>query len=285
MAKQRIWIVGASGRIGHAITQLLDKCEYHILKTDRDVDIRDLKAVKLYADMNRPEIVINCAGMVNVDECESNVLEAYRVNALGARNLASASMKIGAKFIQISTDDVFGGDKNHQLTEFDPTFPKTTYGKSKLAGENFVKELNPRHLIIRSAWLYGKHGEDFVSTVLKQAKAGETIYAPNDQISSPTSALELAKFIRVMLDKSEYGTFHAVCEGSCTRYHFAKEILRLAGIEDASVEPVFTREAQAQAAEHPRYTVLQNLMIKMTGTYQMPTWEEALEAYMADADF
>lgn len=280
MGRTKVWITGAKGRLGSTITKMLDYTEYIIYTSDLDVDISDIEQVMSYIEVSRPDIVINCAGYSDEALCEKNQVMAYKVNALGARNVAAATRKIGAKIIHISTDDVFGGEARKELTEFDMANPNSVYGKSKLAGENFVRELNPRHLIIRSSWVYGGEGStrDFVHQILQKAKIEPVISVPNDQISSPTSARALGEFILELLRTREYGIYHASCEGSCTRYEFAKTILKCAGIKNVKIQASFTEEGSRKA----KCTLLRNLMMEITQLYQMPHWKDELEEYMAD---
>ena len=273
----RIWIAGANGRLGQAIYKLLDLCEYEVLNTDiEDVDITNAEEVITFSDRNRFDIIVNCAGMTDLDECEKNLEMAYKVNALGARNLSIAARKHDSKIIHISTDDVFGGSKTSPYTEFDLPNPTTVYGKSKLAGEFFVKEFAPRHMIIRSSWLYGE-GDSFVKAILDAADNSTSVKVAVDQVASPTSAVELAKFIVSILNTSEYGTYHATCKGQCSRFEFAKEILKAAG-KQADIIPVPTGESVT--SDRPRYTVLDNFMLRISGVYEMKNWQTALEEYI-----
>jgi dTDP-4-dehydrorhamnose reductase len=279
MNKTKIWIAGANGQLGTAICNQLDYSKYTLLSTDIDLDITDLDAVTSYVNMTHPNVVINCAGMTDLEECEKNMIQAYKVNAIGARNLSAASRAIGAKFVQFSTDDVFDGRRQVALNEFDSVFPVTVYGKSKLAGETFVRELNPKHLIIRSSWIYGDGEHNFVSRILEEAKTNSVIKVPSDQFSTPTSAIEVAKFILHLLETNEYGTYHASCEGMCSRYEFAKVILKLAGITDVTVEPILS-SSNDSVLSRGRYTILDNLMMKITDSYEMPAWRDALADYI-----
>lgn len=281
LENDRIWITGAEGQLGHTLYEMLEDEASDILTTDMDVNIADLDEIMQYADINRPDVIINCAAITDVKTCEDDPIQAYKVNALGARNLSIASRKIGAKIIQISTDDVFGGMNQKTYTEFDTPRPITVYGKSKLAGEGFVRELNPRHLVIRSSWIYGKTGNNFVFWVLDMAKKGEPFQVPNDQVGSPTSAAELSRFIIHLLSTREYGVFHAACEGVCSRFYFAKEILRLAGLEHVRVDATVSKMA-SHFYPHPSYTVLENMMMYMTEVYQMPRWEDAIRDFMEE---
>ena len=222
----------------------------------------------------KPNIVINCASVSDVYSCEENPVEAFRVNALGARNLATASRQDNAKIIHLSCDDVFSGEHAIPKTEFDVPTPVTVYGKSKLAGENFVRELNPRHLIIRSSWVYGG-GDDYISYVLEKAAAKEPFTAAFDKISTPTSSDLIARFIELMLDKKEYGIYHASCEGACTRYEYARMILHLTGNDISLVSGTFAEKEGLTTT-----TLLENLMMKMTGVFEMPDWKEELRNYV-----
>ena len=194
----------------------------------------------------------------------------------GARNLATAARRIDAKFIQISTDDVFGGDEDKAFCEFDDPHPTTMYGKSKYAGEKLVRELTDKHVIVRSSWLYGVGSYDFVDRVLDTATKEGAVHLPEDEISSPTSAEALAGFIDCLMHSREYGLFHASCDGSCSRAEYAREILRLAGKENVPVT-----SASENTALRPRFTLLDNMMLRITGLYQMPDWHDALSAYMS----
>lgn len=276
-----VWIAGADGQLGSAVCEILQKdTGIRVLTSDLDVDVASLEAAVSFAEENRPDVIVNCAGMTDLAKCERNEEKAYRVNALGARNLSLAARRIDAKLIHLSTDDVFDGTAKRPLTEFDQVNPRTVYGKSKLAGENFVRELAPRHMIVRSSWLYGKTKNNFVSYILEGLLTEDTIYVPVDQISTPTSAAELAKFIVKLIGSEEYGVYHASCEGMCSRYEFAKEIVRLSG-KKVNIEPLAAGE-NPSVVNRPRYTLLDNFMLRVSGIYQMPEWKEALAAFMAE---
>lgn len=284
MSKNSIWITGAEGRLGSALVQLLkEDVNNKVVGTDReDVDITDIEAVEQAANVYHPDIVINCASISDVECCEKNMVEAFRVNALGARNLAIVTRRLNAKLIQLSTDDVFDGKTSGHMTEFDIPDPRTVYGKSKLAGEDYVKELNPKHLIIRSSWVYGaangeEAAQDYFSYVVEQGKNHTSFEAPFDRISTPTSAGELARFISCLLDKTEYGIYHASSEGVCSRYEFARTILALMGYDSSLVQGTFSKNNGGQVS-----TLLENLMMKMTEIYSMPQWLDDLKAYVEE---
>lgn len=273
----RVWIAGAGGRLGSALCHRFDRnTECKLVTSDRDVPVEDGKQVGRFADLNHPDVIINCAGLTDVHCCEECPEEAYKINALGARNLAVAARRIDAKLIQISTDDVFDGTAGAALCEFDDAHPVTMYGKSKYAGEKLVRELTDKHVIVRSSWLYGAGTYDFVDQVLETAARGETVRLPGDEISSPTSADALAGFIEYLITAREYGLYHASCEGMCSRAEFAHEILRLSGYTDVPVE-----STAAGDTLRPRFTLLDNMMMRITGIYQMPEWKQALADYLS----
>lgn len=275
----KVWIAGAQGQVGSAFAKMLDRTEVDVLMTDiEDVDITDKDAVELYADMNRPDIIINCAGTRGIDYCEQNKDMAYKVNALGARNLSVVARSIRAFMVQISTDDVFDGNATEPYDEFAPTTPLTTYGKSKLAGENYVKEMAQKHLIIRSSWMYGD-GDNFVTSVLEKAKNGQPIRVSKKPTAAPTSAEEVAKVIYRLLEHNANGTYHAVCQGQCNRYEFARKIVELAGYDPEIVEVL--PEEEEKIGRHPSYAVLDNLMLRISGIELPPAWEKALSDYIS----
>ena len=179
---ERIWITGAQGQVGSAFARMLDTTELDVLLTDIDeVDITDMDAVRNYAEMYRPDCVINCAGICGPAFCEENSDLAYKVNAVGARNLSVAARSVHAELVQISTDDIFDGRASEPYNEFSTPMPVTVYGKSKLAGEEFVKTIVPKFLIIRSSWVYGD-GENFVTQLLRRAETESCIRVPGDQL-------------------------------------------------------------------------------------------------------
>lgn len=275
---KKVWVVGAEGRLGREITALIDQREIEVLTTDLDdVDITDTQSIIRYGDMNRPDVIINCAGLTSLESCESEPEKAYKTNALGARNVSISARKTGARLIHISTDDVFGGESKVPYTEFDVPTPKSIYGKSKLAGEQFVKDFGHKYMIIRSSWLYG-HGDNFVNQILTLADQNDVIEVPDDQFACPTSAKELAKLVLHLMNTADYGIYHGVCEGSCSRYELAKEVVRLAG-KEAHIVPCSTSSTHKVGAR-PAFTVLDNFMLRISGGYNMPHWKEALADYI-----
>ena len=273
---KKIWITGAEGHIGTALLDLLEGVEYQLLPTDiEEVDITKIDEVTQFVHVNRPDVVINCAGLTDVQECENNVDEAYRVNAIGLRNVALAANEVNAKVIQISTDDVFDKESRVPYNEFDNVHPRTIYGKSKEAGEKILTQLLNRFVIIRSSWIYGI-GRDFVDEVLRNVGQGKTMEVPNNQYAAPTSAKELAKVIRYFIDNEEYGLYHVVCPGSCSRYEFARTILEYSGkAGELDLYPVVIEDSA-----RPTYSVLDNMMLRLTGIEEPKDWKAALKEYL-----
>lgn len=273
---KKIWITGAEGHIGTALIDLLEGVEYQLLPTDiNEVDITKIDEVTQFVHVNRPDVVINCAGLTDAQECENNVDEAYRVNAIGVRNVALAANEVNAKVIQISTDDVFDKESRIPYNEFDNVHPRTIYGKSKEAGEKILTQLLNRFVIIRSSWIYGI-GRDFVDEVLRNVGQGKTMEVPNNQYAAPTSAKELAKVIRYFIDNEEYGLYHVVCPGSCSRYEFARTILEYSGkAGELDLYPVVIEDSA-----RPTYSVLDNMMLRLTGIEEPKDWKAALKEYL-----
>ena len=275
---RKIWICGAKGQIGQAINEIIDKLEFKVLDTDiDDLDITDTDEVLRFGEMNRPDIIINCAGLTNIEECENDISKAYKVNALGARNLSIIARKLEAKLVHISTDDVFDGLSDKPYNEFDVTNPRTVYGKSKCAGEGYVKEFTQRHFIIRSTWVYGE-GYNFVNKFIEETKNKGEVTVASDQFGSPTSAEELAKFILHIMTTGEYGTYHATCKGVCSRFELAEKIAEILG-RDAKIHPVPSKDNEFSSFR-PAYGVLDNFIMSIVDVYDFADWESALAKYL-----
>lgn len=282
---KKIIITGSNGQLGRALNQLLaGSGEYDTVNTDvietegcRKLDITSIDSVMELAREVKPYAIINCAAHTNVNKCETDVENAYRINAVGPRNLSIAATETGAKMVQISTDYVFPGTGSIPLTEFDRPDPIGIYGLSKYAGENMVKDFAQKYFMIRTAWLYGD-GNNFVKTMLKLSETNDTVKVVRDQFGTPTSALELAKAVLYLLPTENYGLFHGTCEGECAWSDFASEIFRLAG-KSTRVLPITTEEYPTPA-HRPAYSVLDNCMLRMTGSFRFADWHDAIEEYM-----
>lgn len=275
----KIIITGAQGQLGQELVKQLDKkYEYDVIKTDRDtLDITNIENVNTFILERNPDVVINCAAHTAVDLCETDIENAYKINAIGPRNLAIVCEKIGAKLVQVSTDYVFDGNGTRPYREDDINCPNSVYGTSKLMGENFVREFCSKYFIVRTAWLYGE-GNNFVRTMLKLSETNSELNVVNDQIGSPTSTVDLAKAIIDLIHTEHYGIYHGTCEGQCSWYDFAKKIFEIKNI-DIKVNPVTSDEFK-RPAPRPKYSVLDNFMLKLVGLNSFREWEDSLEEYL-----
>ena len=277
----KVWIAGASGQIGRALNDVLDPMQIEALNTDLDeLDITDTDEVINFGTVNRPDVIINCTGITDTDECEANPEHAYRVNALGARNLSIVARKCGSKIVQLSTDDVFDGQSKKPYTEFDDTNPLTVYGRSKRAGENYSQRIYYTSILLSEVtWVYGHGGHNFVNRVLAAAEAGNGLFCCIRSVWFSDLVLkDLAKMIMYLISTNEYGTYHVTCRGVCSRYEFAQEILKLAG-KDIELRAVPTEQSDLSAVRPP-YAVLDNFILRIIEVYDMPDWKESLKEYM-----
>ncbi|NLJ97144.1 MAG: dTDP-4-dehydrorhamnose reductase [Clostridiales bacterium] len=284
---KKIFITGALGQLGRAIYGLLkDDPQYQLYLTDfhtvddgliKVLDITDEESVKAMISDFMPDIIINCAAMTAVDLCETEQEKAYKINSLGPKYLAFSANEIGAKMIHVSTDYVYDGQAGVPYTEESETSPLSVYGKTKLAGDDFVLKSCPKALVVRTAWVYGE-GKNFVKTMLRLADEGKNIRVVADQIGTPTSALELARAIIFLMNTHSYGIYHATCEGYTTWYEFAVNIFKLAG-KDVKVEAITSAEYPTPA-RRPMYSVLDNKGLRERHGYYMKEWKEALVEYI-----
>lgn len=276
---KKMIVTGCNGQLGRAVNkELVNRTDISFVNTDvEQLDITNIDKVMELAKEVKPYAIINCAAHTGVDACETDRENAYRINAIGPRNLSIAATETGAKMIHISTDYVFEGNAKKPYIEFDQVGPQGMYGATKLAGENFVKHFAKDYFILRTAWLYGE-GKNFVKTMLRLSETNDTVSVVGDQFGTPTSAKELAKAIAYLLETDNYGVFHATCEGECNWADFATEIFRL-GNRNTKVKAITTEEFGAPAAR-PAYSVLENYMLKLTSNYQFLPWQQAIAEYM-----
>ena len=289
MEKKKIIVTGCNGQLGRAISRELagdDRYELTGCDVTADVklDITDTDEVMRFVEEISPEAIINCAAYTAVDRQETDSDLSMKINAIGPRNLAIAASRTGAKLMHISTDYVFSGEmSDHPRTEFDPVGPVSVYGRTKLAGEGFVKQFADRYFMIRTAWLYGD-GHNFARTMLKLAETHDELTVVDDQLGTPTSAKELARCIHALLPTDNYGLFHGTCEGDTNWADFAERVLRLAGKETV-VKHVSTEEYMKNnpgSARRPAYSILDNYMLRLTDAYTFADWETAIEEYFKD---
>lgn len=283
----KILVTGAKGQLGTDLCQALRRFDAVPL-AHSDIEIADMGSVRQAFTKYRPDVIINTAAYVRVDDCETNPGRAFQVNAIGARNVAVAAHKLGAKLLHISTDYVFGGEGNHRTTaytEFDSPVPLNLYGRSKLAGENLIRHLCPQHFIVRTSGLFGVAGSsgkggNFVETMLRLASKQEELRVVNDQVFSPTYTKDLALKIAQLIDTEYYGIFHITNRGACSWHEFTREILRQAGLEVRLVS--IASDEYPTLAKRPCFSVLDNYQLRLLAMDDMRPWQEALADYMRE---
>jgi dTDP-4-dehydrorhamnose reductase len=277
-----VLVTGAGGLLGREVARALRgrSCEVVAL-TRSDLDVAHAQAVHDTIEGVRPSAVVHCAAMTDVDGCETDPGRAWAVNAEGSRIVAAAAARAGAEILAVSTDYVFDGQKGSPYTEGDVTHPVQEYGRSKLGGERFVLEENARHYIVRSAWIYGVGGKNFLSRLYGLVRDQGRITAVVDQTSSPTYARDLAEAITDLLASSAYGLYHVTNEGACTFAAFCRHALGVAGIP-AHIEEVSWRDL-GRAAPRPANTSLDNAAWRAAGFPGLRPWTEAAKAFCREA--
>ena len=289
---KKVLVTGCNGQLGRAIQKeyagqvefiLTDVAEGENITS---LDITDIDAVMTLALDKKPDVIINCAALTNVDGCEKMWDLAYKINAIGPRNLAIAATTVGAKLVHVSTDYVFAGTERAPRTEFDEPNPISAYGKTKLEGEHFVRQFAEKFFILRTAWLYGD-GKNFVKTMVRASKTHDEVSVVCDQFGSPTSAVELAKMIHFLEGTDNYGIFHATCEGETNWADFTEAFYKKLGIK-TKVNHITSQEyanMNPDAAKRPAYSKLDNYMLRLTtDQFAMANWEDALDVYLKDFD-
>ncbi len=279
-----IAIIGSSGQLGSDLVKVLQQAEkYQVFPLSHsEVECTNSNSVKKALTELNPEIVVNCAAFVRVDECEDQPEKAFRVNALGAFHIARTCAELNALCVYISTDYVFDGRKEEPYTEEDSPCPINVYGTSKLAGEYLVRQVCSKWLIARIASLFGKSGArgkggNFIETVLTKARSGETLNVINNIRMSPTYAYDASCMIESLIEQNARGVFHITNSGSCTWYEFAQKALDLVGLS-GRLEPVSSADYLTRA-RRPKNSSLRS--VKLSGKMLRP-WDEALRAYLIE---
>lgn len=296
----RILITGGSGQLGTELVKSLQTGQtasgalpkiYINAEVDavthQTLDIVDQQAVDTwFADHPPYDIVINAAAQTNVDGCEKAEAQTYRVNAHGPENLALAVNRTRGKFIQVSTDYVFAGNEATPRTECDAVCPVSAYGRTKLAGEKLALDACPKTFVVRTAWLYGTQGKNFVKTMLRLARNNGAIKVVNDQLGSPTNAADLADAILRLAVTEDYGIYHAVNAGVCSWYDFACRIVDRKGIPCEKI-PLTSTEYKAMfpaSADRPAYSVLSTEKLTAVIGRPMRSWQAAIDDFLATND-
>lgn len=269
----RVLVTGAGGQLGLELAEILPGRGHETVALSRaELDVADPDAVEEVVGTHRPDLVVNAAAYTNVDGCETETELAYSVNALGPRNLAETCERLGCELLHVSTNYVFDGEADRPYEPFDRPNPISAYGRTKLAGEEYVKHLTRRWYVVRSAGVYGR-GHNFVRTMLRVAGDRDVLKVKNDEFISPTYARDLAEGIAGIAESGRYGLYHLTNAGSCSWYEFTQEIFRLAGVE-VEVVPIPGSEYPLPAAR-PANGVLSSL-----GSFELRHWREALTDYL-----
>lgn len=273
----KILITGSEGMLGTDLCNVL-KDEDLILTNHKTLDITKYDEVLKKFESLKPDIIVNCAAMTDVDGCESQIDWAYQLNGEAVKNLALATKEIDGTLVHISTDYVFKGDKTRPLREDDELGPESVYGKSKLMGEEYIQEILDKYFILRTAWLYGKNGPNFIEKMLSLSSQYDSLKVVEDQTGSPTFTVDLSHAIAEVVKSDKYGIYHVTNKGSTTWYDYSKLIFKKKGI-DVEVNPVSSDEFAA-AAVRPHYSVLSHEKWIENGFSELRDYTEALDEYL-----
>jgi dTDP-4-dehydrorhamnose reductase/dTDP-4-dehydrorhamnose 3,5-epimerase len=277
----KFMVTGANGQLGHDVVLKLKEMNIDVVHPGRDeFDLTNREQIQRYIIEEKPDVIIHCAAYTAVDKAEDERDLCYSVNVEGTRAVAEAAKKINSKVVYISTDYVFDGSGQEPHSEEKETNPINYYGYTKEQGEKIVRELIDRHFIVRTSWVYGSNGNNFVKTMIELAKTRNDINVVSDQIGAPTYTKDLAEFIVSLVLKNKYGTYHGVNEGYCSWYEFAKVIFNESGIK-VKVNPIST-EQYLTKAKRPYNSRLMKENTDIAGIKRLPQWEDALSRFLAE---
>jgi dTDP-4-dehydrorhamnose reductase len=274
----KVIVTGANGQLGKDLVAIFSLQHEVIGLGSKELDVRNLAQCLDTFRKLRPDVVIHAAAYTAVDQAETDEDAAYAINAFGSRNIALAAEGINAKLCYISTDYVFDGMASSPYKEYDNTNPLTVYGKTKRAGEQLVQSFSSRYYIVRTSWLYGKHGNNFVKTMIKLGKDKPLVRVVDDQFGSPTYTVDLCHFLEELISSELYGIYHASNTGSCSWYEFAKVIFAEMGY-NTQVKPCTTEELP-RPAPRPRYSLMDHVSIRANRFTELQPWREALHAFL-----
>ena len=272
----RILVTGGQGQLGRDLQRAL-AAETVFAFGHRELDVTDAGALLHAAEEHRPDVIIHAAALTDTSRCEREPDLAHAVNATGARNAAQACQHTGASLLFVSTNEVFNGAKHDPYLESDPPKPLNVYARSKLAGEDYVKSTLERHYIVRTAWLYGEGGNHFPAKILAAAEQRPELSVVSDEVATPTWTRDLSQAIARLIGHDAFGVYHLTNDGGCSRYDWARLVLRLAGKEEVQVRPTTMAEYGASPRKPP-YSVLANRAAAALGITLRP-WEQALEEF------
>jgi len=275
----RVLVTGGAGQVGAEVAAFLP--HHEVLTADRALcDVAERDSVEQVIASWRPELVVNCAAATNVDGCETDVDHAYAVNAMGVRNVAVAAARIEAHVVHISTDYVFSGDRAEPYDEWADPAPRSVYGRSKWAGESELVQHAASWTLVRTAWVFGRRGRNFVDTILERARAGEPLRVVDDQVGSPTYAPDLAGMLARLGADRRAGVFHVTNAGTCTWHRFACDIVELAGLDPSAVATMKSTELD-RPAPRPANSVLDNRALRLAGLPGLRHYRDALADKLA----
>ncbi|WP_246258859.1 dTDP-4-dehydrorhamnose reductase [Kroppenstedtia pulmonis] len=277
----KVLVSGANGQLGRDTVRMLSK-DHHVLGyTRQEWDITDRKRTWRLMELEKPDTVIHCAAFTAVDHSEMVPCTAFQVNTRATRDLAEACQQHGVRLIYISTDYVFDGRQDGGYIESDSASPINVYGKTKWMGERWVTSLCHHHLIIRTSWVYGLHGHNFITSVLRQAATGSELYVVDDQVGCPTYTVHLAQLLNILLNRPLRGIIHAAGGGSCSRYEFAAEILQQAGFSTEKLRRISSNQLKGKAVR-PAVSILRSCRLPIGKISPLPHWKRGLTQYFLE---
>jgi dTDP-4-dehydrorhamnose reductase len=281
----KVVVTGAGGMLGRAVMAALDAAGHPALGLTRaDADVTRPGSLAHPISVFKPDWLFHLAAFTRVDECETHADHAYLVNVLGARHAALAAMEARAAVLAVSTDYVFDGASSSPYREYDTPAPLSVYGGSKLAGERAMREVHPLHVIVRTSWLFGRGGGNFVDTIAHKAWIGDPLSVVDDQRGSPTSTTDLAGALVCLAGSRHYGTYHCTNGGDCTWFDLAEHVVARGVGRGGARVPVTrtTTEALGRPARRPAYSVLNNQLYEHVTGHRMPPWRDAVDRHLRE---
>jgi dTDP-4-dehydrorhamnose reductase len=283
----KILVTGVNGQLGQDVTHVVAEAGHEVIGCGRtELDITNVEQCSQVISAHKPNVIIHCAAYTAVDAAETDTDGAYLVNAIGTRNIAVSAEKVGATVVYISTDYVFSGTGETAYVEYDSPDPQSVYGKSKLAGEQMIRDFCSKWFIVRTSWVFGLHGNNFVKTMLRLGQEKPLLKVVNDQKGSPTYTVDLAQFLINLISTEKYGIYHASNSGACTWYEFTSAIFEEAREQlgltiTAELQPCTTAEFP-RPAPRPANSTMDHLAIRLNQFEDLPHWREGLIQFMLD---
>ncbi len=275
----KVLVTGVKGQLGYDVVKDLEKRGHQPIGVDRDeMDLVDNEAIRMFIMEVKPEAIIHCAAYTGVDKAEEEVKICYQINAEAVKVIAECAKELNVKLIYISTDYVFDGTKEGEYVETDLPNPMNVYGASKLQGEQYIQTILEKYYIVRTSWVFGVNGNNFIKTMRRLGSERDELNIINDQVGSPTYTADLAPLLVDMMETDKYGIYHATNEETCSWYEFTNEIFKQSGIE-VKTNPI-TTDQYPTAAKRPMNSRMSKVKLKANGFNLLPTWQEALAEYL-----